>query len=455
MDRSHFFVSVIIPVYNGAEFLVQTVNHVLEQNYHPLEIVVVDDGSTDDTAKIAQQLETKIRYFYQDNQGPAAARNLGIEQAKGNIIAFLDVDDLWSDNKLELQLDYLASHPEVDIVQGMIVKQTLERQNGNIIKTSLPYNYINLGCAIYRKSAFERVGLFDATMRFGEDVDWINRAWEQRIRKSVIDETTYFYRLHETNMTKGKSLVELGFVRVFKKRLDRLRSGQSETMPLPANFPSNVEYVGGEANTTQLKKPPFTLISNNSWSSIICKRLNYLHQSPLVNTYISDPDYLKLLGNLRYYLESDLTFPQQHQPAKITLENPDEKVIIARLANEIEIHFKKENSIDEVTHNWQQRLATVQWDNMFAVYFCDRTASKAEQLEYLAEYERLDFPRKVAFAPMTTSHSSTVRLADYSNNDDYDNVKASARTIDIIAWLNQTRGSKIQEYLIENWQSNN
>ena len=89
-----YYVSAIIPVYNGEHFLARVINNILSQQYHPLEIIVIDDGSTDNTAKIAQNYPD-IVYHYQENAGPSAARNRGIELAKGNVIAFLDVDDLW------------------------------------------------------------------------------------------------------------------------------------------------------------------------------------------------------------------------------------------------------------------------------------------------------------------------------------------------------------------------
>lgn len=110
------FVSVIVPVYNGTRFLSEAVESILHQKYNLLEIIIVDDGSTDDKAKVAMSMGEGIRYIYQRNGGPASARNTGLRVARGEIIGFLDADDLWPANKLDIQLTRLIETPELDIV---------------------------------------------------------------------------------------------------------------------------------------------------------------------------------------------------------------------------------------------------------------------------------------------------------------------------------------------------
>ncbi|MFM6154955.1 MAG: glycosyltransferase, partial [Sphaerospermopsis kisseleviana] len=227
MENNQLFVSVIIPVYNGQKYLAEAIENVKQQNYQPLEIIVIDDGSTDATAEIAAKYQDTIRYLYQENSGPAAARNLGINMAKGEVITFLDVDDIWLEDKLKVQVDYFANNPSVEIVQGLI--QQIERfedpeNHDSIFQTlSNPYQFINLGSAIYRKSVFDKIGLIDETLNYAEDYDWFLRAWENNISKVVLDLVMLFYRKHDNSMTKGKQLVELGFVRIYKKHLDRCR----------------------------------------------------------------------------------------------------------------------------------------------------------------------------------------------------------------------------------------
>jgi glycosyltransferase involved in cell wall biosynthesis len=218
-------VSVVIPVFNGERFLREAVQSVLDQKYSPLEIIVVDDGSTDGTANVARSLP--VRYLHQTNQGPAAARNRGIEHAQGELITFADADDLWPLAKLELQLPYLTD--DVEIVMGRIqqVFSSSEEEFGE------PAFSVNLGSAVIRKTVFDRVGLFDETMRYSEDVDWFMRAREAGVAIMTIDAVTLFYRQHEENMTRGKSTSELNVLKALKRSLDRRRERAGVAAPLP------------------------------------------------------------------------------------------------------------------------------------------------------------------------------------------------------------------------------
>lgn len=233
-------VSVVIPVFNGERFLREAVQSVLDQHYSPLEIIIVDDGSTDGTATVAKALAGPVRYLRQVNQGPAAARNRGIEHAQGSLIAFADADDLWPADKLELQLPYLLRDATIDIVLGRIQQVRLsETDNGQTRAEEFadPAFSVNLGSAIIRKSVFERVGLFDETMRYSEDVDWFMRARESSAAIVTLDAVTLLYRQHEQNMTRGKSTSELNVLKALKRSLDRRREQTGVAAALP-NFPA-------------------------------------------------------------------------------------------------------------------------------------------------------------------------------------------------------------------------
>lgn len=251
MENSSFSICVIIPVYNGERFLATAIANVKKQNYPNLEILVIDDGSTDGTAEVAAQFGDSIHYIFQENRGPAAARNCGIQKATGDAIAFLDVDDLWSEDKLHLQANYLKKNPEVEIVQGLIQNMKPDDE-GNFEPTEIPYNYINIGSALYRKSVFDRVGFYDETLKFAEDTDWFIRAWENGVTKAVLDRVTLFYRKHPENMTAGKNLVELGFVRIYKKHLDRCRQRGSNLSSSGKEMPKINEYLGAPPNRPKL-----------------------------------------------------------------------------------------------------------------------------------------------------------------------------------------------------------
>lgn len=243
-------VSAVIPVRNGAAFLAGAIENVLAQDYQPLEIIVVDDGSTDATADIASGYQDAVHYALQTAAGPSAARNRGIKLARGNLIAFLDVDDLWSSNKLNLQAEYLLANPGVEIVQGHIQNILLTgtaAQNGRRFgfePTSAPYRYINVGSALYRGSVFDKVGPFDESMTDNEDVDWFIRAWEQGISKVVLDEVTLFYRQHAENMSRHQAPVNFGLTKLVKKHMDRCRTGSTFRAGLRGGYPGVAEYLG-------------------------------------------------------------------------------------------------------------------------------------------------------------------------------------------------------------------
>src|SRR5437588_6877362 len=109
-------VTAVIPTYNYGRFVTQALESVLAQTYANIEIIVVDDGSKDDTREQLASYADRIRYIYQENQSVAAARNTGIRAAAGDLVAFLDADDVWHPQKVELQMFYLADHPEVGLV---------------------------------------------------------------------------------------------------------------------------------------------------------------------------------------------------------------------------------------------------------------------------------------------------------------------------------------------------
>jgi glycosyltransferase involved in cell wall biosynthesis len=217
-------ISVIIPVFNGENFIQKAIDNILGQNYPAIEIIMVDDGSTDDSKKIITELEIDVRYFYQPNNGPASARNRAIKDVSGEYIAFLDVDDLWPENNLKLLLKELEQDKNLLVVRGHAqVFKTDENGNMEFLGNpdeSFP-NYI--GAGLYRKKAFNKVGLLDPELTFGEDDDWYKRALELSTNIKRLDEVTLLVRRHGGNMTEGKSLLELNALKVFKKALDRER----------------------------------------------------------------------------------------------------------------------------------------------------------------------------------------------------------------------------------------
>lgn len=230
-------VSVIIPVYNGERYLGGAIENILVQDYRPIEIIVVNDGSTDGTETIARHYERDIIYALQENLGPAAARNKGLRIASGDIVGFLDVDDLWSENKLSLQLGRLADDPSVEIVLGLtqlMQLQAREEDRPKFEKWHDPFCALLLGAAVFRKSVFEKVGSFDETLHHSEDTDWFMRIREMGISTTLIEEVSLFYRWHESNMTLDLAGCNRYLIKALKKSLDRRRRqnrNQPESLP--------------------------------------------------------------------------------------------------------------------------------------------------------------------------------------------------------------------------------
>jgi glycosyltransferase involved in cell wall biosynthesis len=229
-------VTTIIPVYNGEKFLSQAIESVRGQNYAPLEIIVVDDGSTDGTADRIKNLGDDIHYIYQENRGPAAARNTGLKLARGEFIAFLDVDDLWPEGKLGSQVERLLQDPSLEIVTGRIQYIFLDGTDDSLVRNldgNNTVSSVNLGSALFRRSVFEKVGVFNETLQRGEDGDWFLRALEQDVSILILDEVTLYYRQHGKNITRGLGNRERGLFQILKKSLDRRRlAGGGEVRPL-------------------------------------------------------------------------------------------------------------------------------------------------------------------------------------------------------------------------------
>ncbi len=224
-DRAPALVSVIVPVYNGARFIAEAIESIVSQEYGALEIIVVDDGSTDDTADIVARLGGDVRYVFQENAGPGSARNRGIRDASGDFIAFLDADDLWAAGSLRLLVNGLVEREEIDVVHGY-ARLFKDGESGGALDSMNPdevFPYY-IGAGLYRRRAFETAGLFEERLRFSEDTEWYWRAAELGLRIERLQGITLLVRRHENNMTRGKNIADLQMLRVFKLMLERRKA---------------------------------------------------------------------------------------------------------------------------------------------------------------------------------------------------------------------------------------
>jgi glycosyltransferase involved in cell wall biosynthesis len=229
--RSIPLVSVIIPVYNGELFLAQAIESVFAQTYTPIELIIIDDGSVDNSSDIARSFRD-IRYYHQMNQGVAVARNAGITVSHGEFIAFLDQDDIWTHNKLNVQIDYMLTHTEVSVVFS---KQRLFLEPGIAPPKWLKNDLLQKEQAGYqpssllaRKDIFTRIGVFDPVYKHASDVDWIARAKDAGILMFVLPEVLLHRRIHSTNSSGETKIIHPELLKALKKSIDRQHRHKSE-----------------------------------------------------------------------------------------------------------------------------------------------------------------------------------------------------------------------------------
>lgn len=196
-------VSVIIPVYNRERYLAEAIDSVFAQTYPAIELIVVDDGSTDRSAEVAQQYLPRLSYHYQSNGGIGSARNAGIALATGEFLAFLDSDDLWMTEKLSLQIAALTADPELDVVFGHVQQffspEVDESFRQRVRCPEKPIAGYLSNMLLIRRSTFLQVGLFQTELKTGIDIEWYTRAVDQNLKMTVLPDIVHLRRLHETN----------------------------------------------------------------------------------------------------------------------------------------------------------------------------------------------------------------------------------------------------------------
>jgi glycosyltransferase involved in cell wall biosynthesis len=222
-------VSVIVPVFDGARYLTEAVESVRAQTYQPVEILVVDDGSTDETAQVAGRLPG-VRYTFQEHAGIGAARNRGIAMAGGGVFAFLDADDVWLPEKLACQMAVLREDPSVDIVFGHVEEfvsleeADVDRSGGRGPAAGAVRGCIPSAMAVRRES-FGRVGPFETNWRVGEFASWLLRAREIGLTVRFPPDVVARRRVHGENHGIRQRLALQDYARIIKQSLDRRRAG--------------------------------------------------------------------------------------------------------------------------------------------------------------------------------------------------------------------------------------
>lgn len=222
-------VSVIIPTYNRSRYICEAIDSVLAQTYKDFEIIIVDDGSTDNTKGILSKYNSKIRYFYKTNGGVASARNFGINKATGEYIAFIDSDDLWLETKLKKQVDYMGKNNTDLVYCNMCIMENGIINYKKIKPTKPAFSFFDLlldggnlttSTILLKKTCFDRLGLFNESFKVASDYEmWLRFSLVYNF--GFINLTLATYRQHSDNLSidlNGVKFKQTG-IRIYKELL--------------------------------------------------------------------------------------------------------------------------------------------------------------------------------------------------------------------------------------------
>lgn len=217
-------VSVILPVRNGADLIheaLMSVEAALQEVEH--EIIIIDDGSSDNLKSVLATWQNRIIYVSQNPSGVSVARNKGLQQARGQYVAFIDADDIWSLNHFTFLLETLKknkSHIILGYTQRFEVNTNNKKRE---VKKNLgsPFLFPSLGAGLFKKSVFDKVGVLEPMYELHEDIDWYLRVIEEEIKLVVVPEVVLYYRIHAKNSTKSWQPTDKRILQVLAKSLKR------------------------------------------------------------------------------------------------------------------------------------------------------------------------------------------------------------------------------------------
>ena len=239
-------VSAILPTFDRPHYLVTAIESVLAQSGARLELIVVDNGTIDETAAVVARYGDRARYLRVPTRGIALARNAGVEVATGDFLAFLDDDDAWTPDKTELQLRAFAERPELDAVYGHMRQflcpdtdpAELERfrhLDGQVVPAPTAPS------VLLRRSAWERVGAFDTSLQMGVDVDWYSRVCHAGLTTTTLDDVAYLRRIHRTNTNLTLAHERSERLTALKRHIDRRRAAAAKPTRPATNVPRTLD----------------------------------------------------------------------------------------------------------------------------------------------------------------------------------------------------------------------
>jgi glycosyltransferase involved in cell wall biosynthesis len=222
-------ISVIVPVFNGADYVAEALESIRRQTLPVTEVIVVDDGSTDASADIAAR-HSFVTLVRRKHSGINATLNCGLEEATGDLIAFLDQDDRWLPEKSSLQVAALRSSPALDFVFGHVRRFRSSAEQGEITVDIL--RGVSKQCALIKRSSFNRVGIFSTEGR-NDFLDWYSRAQEIGLRGEVLPDIVAERRIHATNFgVQNSDQQRRAYLSTLKANLDRRRAAKDASSAL-------------------------------------------------------------------------------------------------------------------------------------------------------------------------------------------------------------------------------
>ncbi|MCH8010873.1 MAG: glycosyltransferase family 2 protein [Candidatus Marinimicrobia bacterium] len=258
-------VSVIIPTFNRSSLLQRALDSVLSQTICPHEIIVVDDGSTDETAVLVEQEYPVIIYFHQSNKGVSAARNRGIREASGDWIAFLDSDDMWLPEKLERQFEALRANPDMKLCHTDEIWIRNERRvnpmkkhkkyGGWIFQKCLPLCCISPSSTLIHRSIFDEIGLFDETLPVCEDYDFWLRVTARHLVLYVDEKLIIKYGGHEDQLSKKYWGMDRFRIQALEKILSSDKLGGDDRLATEQMLADKIQiYIQGAKKRGKLEE---------------------------------------------------------------------------------------------------------------------------------------------------------------------------------------------------------
>lgn len=337
-------VSVVIPVYNGEKHIVETLKSVKSQTYENLEIIVVDDGSTDQTPALVKK-EGSL-YIRQDNRGVAAARNVGIQQATGQYLAFIDADDKWDERKLEIQISFMESHPEISYTFTNHVRYLDEeldafpdwaREEGQNKELT---GYIPSSLVV-RSIDFKKIGPFDESFRNGEDTEWFLRARDLGFQMAVIPENLLLKRIHASNLTSNTAAVKPNLLRAFGLSMKRRKQNRISVIIPVYNGEKHLKEAI-ESALNQVFKPYEIIVVNDGSTdetqAVITSfgsRIKAFSQDNLGSGAARNLGVEKAAGNYLAFLDADdIWTPTRLRDGIAALAKPDAADLIFGMMEE-------------------------------------------------------------------------------------------------------------------------